>query len=135
MRQLLQIVAVGGISAFGFLSISGCHDGDDRHRHVQQIETERRAEVYDYEYYPDSEVYYYPQRRVYYWRESGEWRNGDRLPAQRHLEDRPVTVQLRGERPYEFHEEVRVKHPGKARGHDDDKDKDRRHDKDDDRGR
>ena len=37
---------------------------------------------YDYEYYPDREVYFYPEGRVYYWHEGDRWRSGRRLPAQ-----------------------------------------------------
>jgi hypothetical protein len=44
-----------------------------------------RAEVgyggyYDYDYYPDSDVYFYPEGRVYYWHDEGHWRSGRRLP-------------------------------------------------------
>ena len=35
---------------------------------------------YDYDYYPDWDVYYYPQGRLYYWNEAGHWRSGAELP-------------------------------------------------------
>jgi len=36
---------------------------------------------YDYDYYPDWDVYYYPSERIYYWHDGGHWRTGRRLPS------------------------------------------------------
>ena len=35
---------------------------------------------YDYDYYPDWDVYFYPQGHLYYWNEAGHWRSGAHLP-------------------------------------------------------
>jgi hypothetical protein len=35
---------------------------------------------YDYEFYPDWNVYYYPAGETYYWAENGHWRSSHQLP-------------------------------------------------------
>jgi hypothetical protein len=35
---------------------------------------------YDYDYYPDCNVYFYPAAGVYYWNVSGRWVSGRQLP-------------------------------------------------------
>ena len=35
---------------------------------------------YDYDYYPDWNVYYYPAGSTYYWYDNGTWVSGSRLP-------------------------------------------------------
>ncbi len=42
---------------------------------------------YDYNYYPDSDVYYYPEGHVYYWNEDGRWCSGERLPERYDLHE------------------------------------------------
>lgn len=42
---------------------------------------------YDYDYYPDWNVYYYPGARVYYWNDEGRWRSGPGLPPRYHLRE------------------------------------------------
>ena len=36
--------------------------------------------TYDYDYYPDWNVYYYPAGSTYYWYDNGTWVSGSRLP-------------------------------------------------------
>ena len=35
---------------------------------------------YEYEYYPDLNVYYYPAGGYYHWYEHGHWKSGRHLP-------------------------------------------------------
>jgi len=35
---------------------------------------------YEYDYYPDWDIYYYPRGHVWYWNEGGHWRSGGSLP-------------------------------------------------------
>jgi hypothetical protein len=65
---------------------------------------------YDYEYYPDEEVYFYPATGVYFWFGGGGWHSGPHAPDGIVLHDH-VTVRLNSPRPYEQHETVRAQHP------------------------
>src|SRR5271170_4688537 len=53
---------------------------------------------YDYDYYPDEEVYFYPATGVYFWFGGGGWRSGPHLPPTIVLRDR-VSVHLNTPRP------------------------------------
>jgi len=35
---------------------------------------------YDYDYYPDWDIYYYPRGHAWYWSEGGSWHSGRALP-------------------------------------------------------
>jgi len=48
------------------------------------------AYYYDYDYYPDWDVYYYPEHHVYYWNEEGRWHSAERLPEHYDLRNRHV---------------------------------------------
>jgi len=65
---------------------------------------------YDYDYYPDEEVYFYPTTGVYFWFGGGGWHSGRRLPDGIVLHDR-VRVNLNTRRPYEQHESIRARYP------------------------
>ena len=39
---------------------------------------------YQYDYYPDWNVYYYTADHIYYWSENGNWYAGERLPSRYH---------------------------------------------------
>lgn len=68
MKKYLQGICVGAFLA-GSLLIQGC-----------AATVEAGGPYYDYDYYPDGDVYYYPHGHVYYWNEGGAWRSGERLP-------------------------------------------------------
>ena|SRR5215469_17423292 len=79
---------------------------------------------YDYDYYPDCDVYYYPRTRIYYWSEGGRWYSGERLPPhfEFHAEHREQ-LRLHSQQPWtEHHEEHRnyEHHDDHDRGHDHD---------------
>jgi len=73
MKKYLQGVCVGLCLAVPAL-ITGCSTYDSG----------GGVAYYDYDYYPDWDVYYYPHGHVYYWNESGAWRSGERLPEHYH---------------------------------------------------
>lgn len=62
---------------------------------------------YDYDYYPDADVYFYPEGHYYYWRDHDHWRHGGRLPYDYHLnEEHREHLHLRTREPWtEHHEE------------------------------
>lgn len=68
---------------------------------------------YDYDYYPDEEVYFYPATGVYFWFGGGGWHSGRHVPSGIELHDR-VRVNLQTSRPYEQHENVRAQYPHRA---------------------
>ncbi len=48
------------------------------------------VEYYDYDYYPDADVYFYPRGHLYYWNEEGHWRSGGELPHHYDLRQHPA---------------------------------------------
>jgi hypothetical protein len=75
---------------------------------------------YDYDYYPDSQVYFSPRERIYYWRDHDDWRHGNELPAQYDLHrEHRVPLHLNTNRPYTMHDQTRTRFPGHAEDHDD----------------
>ncbi|HEY1663063.1 MAG TPA: hypothetical protein VGI03_11650 [Verrucomicrobiae bacterium] len=69
MIKSLQI-ACAGLLLIAMLSSAGCvayGPGPDGY--------------YDYDYYPDVDVYYYPVGGYYYWNEGGAWHHGRDLPS------------------------------------------------------
>jgi hypothetical protein len=62
---------------------------------------------YDYDYYPDGQVYFYPQGGIYYWNDRGHWRSGRRLPGGYELhEEHREHLRLHSREPWtEHHEE------------------------------
>ena len=70
MKKYLQGICVG-LFLVGPLLMTGCATYDGGGGAVV---------YYDYNYYPDCDVYYYPRAHVYYWNEGGAWRSGGQLP-------------------------------------------------------
>jgi hypothetical protein len=88
------------------LLLSGCYS----HRHDGYTHGPASAPTYDFDYYPEAQVYYYPQQRVYYWTDGGAWRSGPRVP-QYYVLRAPVRVRLNAPEPYRYHEQVREQYP------------------------
>ena len=63
-------LALGGVTLF----TSGCAS------HETASTPGLYGANYDYEYYPDWNVYYYPAGGTYEWYEHGHWRSGGHLP-------------------------------------------------------
>lgn len=60
---------------------------------------------YDYDYYPNWDVYYYPHDRVYYWHDGEHWRSGHGLPNQYRLrEEQHEHLQLHTRQPWTEHQ-------------------------------
>ncbi len=68
---------------------------------------------YDYDYYPDSEVYFYPSGNVYYWQDHNNWHHGRDLPRNFDVHNqRHTPLHLNTARPYELHNQTRAQYPG-----------------------
>ncbi|MGH7954242.1 MAG: hypothetical protein ACREFE_20295 [Limisphaerales bacterium] len=64
---------------------------------------------YDYDYYPDLDVYFYPEGGVYYWNEGGHWSSGRRLPPTYHFhEESHEQLRLHSRQPWTEHHEEHV---------------------------
>lgn len=73
---------------------------------------------YDYDYYPNNEVYYYPSSHTWWWRDRDEWRHGRDLPHNFDIHgDRHVPVRLNSDRPYTSHERTRAQYPAHIEKH------------------
>lgn len=67
---------------------------------------------HDYYYYPGADVYFRPADRVWFYLDGREWRFGVSLPASVRVDfDRSVSLRMETEKPYQFHQEVRVHYP------------------------
>jgi hypothetical protein len=63
-------------------------------------------DYYDYDYYPDTDVYFYPRSHVYYWHDGDRWRSGGRLPPRYKLhEERREHLRLHSREPWREHRE------------------------------
>jgi hypothetical protein len=64
---------------------------------------------YDYDYYPEGNVYFYPQGGIYYWNDAGHWRSGRRIPERYEWrEEHREHLRLHSREPWiEHHEERR----------------------------
>jgi hypothetical protein len=85
----------------------------------------RAGVYYDYDYYPDADVYFYPEGRIYYWRHEGHWKSGPVLPDRYVLrEERREHLHLRTREPWserrghESREQERENHYGEIGHHD-----------------
>ena len=67
----LRGICAGLMLGGGALIFTGCE---------ATVSTPGTEAYYDYDYYPDADVYYYPAGRVYYWNDDGRWRSGSALP-------------------------------------------------------
>ncbi len=72
---------------------------------------------FGYHYYPDQHVYYAPDRRTYFWLQGENWKVGVELPSHiaLNLGDH-VSIELETDKPYQYHDSVVRKHPGKGKG-------------------
>ena len=72
---------------------------------------------FGYHYYPDQHVYYATDRGTYFWLEGENWKVGVELPSRIALNlGGHVSIELDTQTPYEQHDAVAKKHPGKGRG-------------------
>jgi hypothetical protein len=68
--------------------------------------------VYDYDYYPESEVYYSGDRHMYYYNSGGSWVAAATLPPTINLSvGAPVRIREGNEQPYVLHEEHLKRYP------------------------
>jgi hypothetical protein len=67
---------------------------------------------YDYDYYPERDVYFYSAGGIYYWNDGGHWRHGRHLPPQfaLHQENREH-LQLHTRQPWTEHSTKHVQPP------------------------
>lgn len=71
---------------------------------------------YDYDYYPDCDVYFCPDRHIYYWYEGGGWRSGGSLPSHYVLRaDLRQHMQLHSQQPWTEYRPARVSPPPERR--------------------
>jgi hypothetical protein len=130
MHSLLRIVSLAGLA--GVLVLGGCSVsvGGRASGPVAkappplpvpppQAPAHGERRNFTYVYYPDVEVYYSHERGMWFWLEGDTWKFGVVLP--RHYVVRlgtSVSIDLDCERPYERHEMVCAKYPGRnGRGH------------------
>ena len=72
---------------------------------------------FGYDYYPDQHVYYARDRGTYFWLQGENWKMGVELPSRIALNlGGHVSIELGTKTPYEQHDAVAKKHPGKGRG-------------------
>ena len=72
---------------------------------------------FGYHYYPDQNVYYARDRGTYFWLQGETWKVGVELPSHIALNlGGHVSIELDTQTPYEQHDAVAKKHPGKGRG-------------------
>ena len=72
---------------------------------------------FGYDYYPDQNVYYARDRGTYFWLQGENWKVGVELPSHIALNlGGHVSIELDTQTPYEHHDAVAKKHPGKGRG-------------------
>lgn len=63
----------------------------------------------DYYYYPGANVYYRPKDHSWFYLDGGNWRVGVSLPTGIRVDfDRSVTLAMETDKPYKFHDKVKV---------------------------
>jgi len=84
------------MAAVGLLLLgSGCAGG---------VYTSGTVGYYDYDYYPDSDVYFYPQANVFFWNDGHDWRHGRYLPHDFRLrEENREHLRLHSHEPWTEH--------------------------------
>lgn len=81
-------------------------------KHHERREVRKEHVVYRYRYYPECQVYYQPRTRQYFWLDNGAWQVGVRLPSGIRINSRHgISVELGGEEPYGWHEEIVRRYP------------------------
>ena len=67
---------------------------------------------HEYYYYPGSDVYFRPEDRMWFYLDGREWRFGISLPASVRVDfNRAVPLSMETDRPYQFHNAVRMDYP------------------------
>lgn len=138
---IILLIAVSVPFLSGCYAVIGTHPPHDHDRRERHRDHERRvcgpggpppwapAHGYrrkcQYRYYPRFEIYYSVSADVYYWEVNGTWRSGRYLPDHIQFKDGDyVSLELKTDKPYEHHEEIREKHGpydrGKGPGNDND---------------
>lgn len=113
MRKHLQKALVGILAAGGLAFFAGCE---------AEVYPEPGGPVayYDYDYYPEANVYFYPEGHVYYWNDHDHWRSGRYLPYHYHLnEEQREHLHMRSREPWtERHEEMEHREYREGERHD-----------------
>jgi hypothetical protein len=71
LPQWLRSACAGIMLGSGTLIFTGC---------VATVREPGPEAYYNYQYYPDADVYYYPEDHIYYWNDGRRWRSGRELP-------------------------------------------------------
>lgn len=74
-------------------------------------------ERFRYRYYPEVEVYFDIDRGLYFYLYMGSWQCAPRLPNTIKLKGEFVVLEMGTDRPYIYHEQVKVHYPPKKKGH------------------
>ena len=72
--------------------------------------------VYNYTYYPDSEVYFVPETGVYWWARDGQWYSGPHVPAGLVLGD-SVKLRVDAPEPWHHHDVIVKQYPHRHHDH------------------
>jgi hypothetical protein len=68
--------------------------------------SEAQGEIYQYHYYPASEVYFDPERRFYFYETDGKWNKSPELPAHLRRPGDFIVVEMTTPNPFEFNSQV-----------------------------
>jgi hypothetical protein len=79
MKSWLRAAGVGLLAGGGILCFTGCVG--------VAYPVGPPGVYYDYDYYPDWDVYYYPAGHIYYWNDAGHWRSGREVPRRYHFNE------------------------------------------------
>jgi hypothetical protein len=105
LRALGVAVVLGGLAWWS----AGCT--------VEEHGPYRAGVYYDYDYYPDANVYFYPEGRIYYWYHDGRWKSGPVLPDRYVIrEERREHLHLRSREPWREHHGAGREEHGEERG-------------------
>jgi len=74
-------------------------------------------ERFRYRYYPDVEVYFDIDRGLYFYFYMGSWHCAPRLPATIKVKGEFVLLEMGTDKPYIYHEHVKVHYPPRKKGH------------------
>lgn len=106
--------AFAAFIALSALMMFGCTYVDEKHETTETV-VERTAEPWappggyqqkvTYEYYPEREAYYNPSKREYIYSEKGTWKRSSDYGGVTKT-DRHVIIEMEGEEPERYHEQV-----------------------------
>jgi hypothetical protein len=111
---MCSCAAPGGYYAGGQTGV--IVEGESGSRPWGPARGERREGFYRYRYYQSSQVYYDTDRRVWFYMDSGAgtWTMAASLPTYVVIEnDDVVNLDIRADRPYQYHPDVAKTYPGK----------------------